>query len=89
MSSKENSANEFLIRFYYFGLSSSAQVKIHQWHTHTFYRCFLHSSGDQIDIAHYQQEDSVYWIDLASGTPTAFAQILGHAIENTLDGSPF
>jgi hypothetical protein len=77
--------DEFIIEYEYFGLSSSAEVKKRTWRSESYYKCFLHSSAQQINIKHENEAGVSYWIDMSIGNTTPLSQILGAAIENKLN----
>jgi hypothetical protein len=83
-NNKELDMDEFIIRYDYFGLSSSAEVQKRKWRSESYYRCFLDPSRREIDIRQIEVLNGNYWIDMSVEHPTPLSQILGQAIENKL-----
>jgi hypothetical protein len=84
-NSKATNMNKFIIEYEYFGLSNSAEVKKRTWRSEPYYKCFLHSSAQEIDIKQEIEAGVSYWIDMSVGSTTPLSQILGAAIENKLN----
>jgi hypothetical protein len=83
-SNKNLSPERFKIGYDFFGISNAADVRAIRWKSKTCFRCFLHASGEEVDICRRNESGSVLWIDLRKEIPTPLSQILGQAIENSL-----
>jgi hypothetical protein len=76
-NSKATNMNEFIIEYEYFGLSNSAEVKKRTWRSEPYYKCFLHSSAQEVDIMQEIEAGVSYWVDMSAGSTTPLSQILG------------
>ena len=58
MRNRETDLEEFIIEYDYFGLSNSAEVKKRKSPSEPYYKCFLHSSAQEIDIKQVKDESA-------------------------------
>ena len=84
MKSDVDRSESFMVKFDYFGLSSSAIVDYVNQEDTTFFRCKLPTLSATIDIAFTSNHDMPVWIDLKKGEPSVLAQLVGEAIENKM-----